>query len=254
MNDPLKEAEFFDKQAGHLLSADENTLVVKDPYTHLAGSKVAFDYMNQCIGNVRGKSILDVGCGCGWFSIFLAQKGARYVHGFDISPKMIEVAKKRASVNNVSDKINFRAYMAEEIRFDDNMFDLIVGISVLHHIDLKKFSDIMTRILNKDGKAIFIEPLGENKIIEFVRNKINLGFLGERTEEEKPLTFESVSVLTERFTLNHKEFQLFGSVAKYFGDSTTSLLGLNILDSRLLKLFPSMAKRCRLIVLELMHK
>src|SRR6185295_9228532 len=54
-------------------------------------------------GNVKGLSILDVGCGAGYFAREMAQRGARVI-GVDISPRMIEHARSQeaeASLGNV---------------------------------------------------------------------------------------------------------------------------------------------------------
>ena len=245
------EIEFFDRHAEALLNADCKELIVDKPHKHLAGSTIAFDYMMGRLGDLTGKTILDVGCGCGWFSVYLIQQGAKRVYGIDISPKMIDVAKKRAQINKVEDRVRFESKVAEEMQISEIFFDLIVGISVLHHIDLATFGNSMKKILKEDGKAFFIEPLGENKLITFVRDKVHSGIFGIRTEEEKPLTFQAINVLKNFFIIQAQEFQLFGSIARYIGETITSMLGLDALDRFLFKLVPSLKKQCRLVVIEL---
>lgn len=254
MSDIQYEIKFFDKHAESFLKLSPEELVVNDPYSYLAGTKVAFDYMVDRVGDIDGKIILDVGCGCGWLSAYLALHGAGSVYGFDVSSKMIEVAKKRACANNIAGKVHFEQNMAEKIEFDDKFFDIIVGISVLHHIDIQSFGKIMAKMLKGGGKAIFIEPLGESKLGEFCRNKIISSLFSARTENEEPLKFASMDRLEEEFIVSHKEFQLLGSLARYIGDRAASLLGLNITDLFLLKSFSFLNRQCRLTVLELTHK
>ncbi|MFB2983252.1 class I SAM-dependent DNA methyltransferase [Microseira sp. BLCC-F43] len=52
-----------------------------------------YTYLSK-LGNITGKSILDVGCGEGIFSRIFKQEGAARVVGVDISSKMIELAKE----------------------------------------------------------------------------------------------------------------------------------------------------------------
>lgn len=53
------------------------------------------------------KRILDVGCGPGQYSVFLAQHGAREIAGIDIAPRMIELARKLAREKGVPDRCTF---------------------------------------------------------------------------------------------------------------------------------------------------
>jgi 2-polyprenyl-3-methyl-5-hydroxy-6-metoxy-1,4-benzoquinol methylase len=49
----------------------------------------------KLLGDVKGKKILDIGCGPGLYASLLTQKGA-VVHGMDISKELIGIAKKEA--------------------------------------------------------------------------------------------------------------------------------------------------------------
>ena len=48
----------------------------------------------QVVGNVSGLTVLDAGCGEGYLSRILAQGGAQVI-GFDISPRLIEIARAK---------------------------------------------------------------------------------------------------------------------------------------------------------------
>ncbi|ACA54807.1 class I SAM-dependent methyltransferase [Clostridium botulinum] len=50
--------------------------------------------INKLLPDVKGKMILDIGCGCGHNSFLFAQNGAKKVVGIDLSQNMLEVAKK----------------------------------------------------------------------------------------------------------------------------------------------------------------
>ncbi len=58
-------------------------------------------------GNIEGKTVIDLGCGTGIFSVGASYMGASDVYGFDIDKKIIEVATKYAASNNLP--IHFQA-------------------------------------------------------------------------------------------------------------------------------------------------
>lgn len=130
----INEESFFDQQGLNILRSQEN-LVLDDPLRFLAGSSIAFDYSMKLIGDVTGRRVLDYGCGSGWLAVYLAKMGAE-AYGFDISSKLVEVGIKRAEVNGVAERVKLQKMMAEELNYPDEFFDTVIGISILHHIDL----------------------------------------------------------------------------------------------------------------------
>jgi len=86
------------------------------------------------MGDVRGKRILEVGCGDGGNSVLLALKGA-LVEGIDISPRAIQIARKRAEAQGVADRVEFYAMPLEAyLERAQGKFDIICGFAVLHHL------------------------------------------------------------------------------------------------------------------------
>jgi SAM-dependent methyltransferase len=78
----------------------------------------------------EGTRVLDVGCGVGRWSRLLAGRGAR-VLGVDLSPTMIEQARRRADAVGV----RCRFAVADLSRLDmEERFDLVLGVTVLQHI------------------------------------------------------------------------------------------------------------------------
>lgn len=79
-----------------------------------------------------GCRVLDVGCGIGRWSLQLAARGA-IVHGIDLSPTMIAIARRRACAAGLTDRTHFEVQDLSELRAD-GPYDLIVGVTVLQHI------------------------------------------------------------------------------------------------------------------------
>lgn len=96
----------------------------------------------------RGCRVLDLGCGSGRDSFFLAENGYR-VWGIDIS----QVAIEKACKNSKSKKIDFRVASAEELDFEDNFFDAVYSGWVLQSVPLQKAASEIKRVLKPGGVA-----------------------------------------------------------------------------------------------------
>src|SRR5581483_8256805 len=111
-----------------------------------------------------GTRVLDVGCGVGRWSRLLAARGA-HVTGVDLSPTMIDQARRRAVLEGVADLCDFR--VQDLSRLDvEGPFDLVLGVTVLQHIlDPELLSAAvrgMTARLAPGGRMVLLEaaPVG----------------------------------------------------------------------------------------------
>jgi SAM-dependent methyltransferase len=129
----------------------------------------------------EGKRILEYGCGTGSHAFLLAKKGAR-VTGIDISDVAVEKARRQTEAEQIKG-LDFVVMNAEELTFEDNTFDLICGTAILHHLDLTKAFSELARTLKPGGRAVFVEPLGHNPVINLYRRLTP----GIRTPDEHPL-------------------------------------------------------------------
>ena len=82
----------------------------------------------------RGKRVLEVGCGIGTDSINFARAGA-LLTAVDLSAESLRIAKERAEMMDVADRIDFRQANAEELTsvVDDGPYDLVYSFGVIHH-------------------------------------------------------------------------------------------------------------------------
>ena len=133
-----------------------------------------------------GKRVLEYGCGPGSQSFELARRGAK-VTGIDISPVAIEIARADAERQGLA--IEFAVMNAESTTFADGSFDLIVGGAILHHLDLDRAYAELARLLAPGGRAVFIEPLGHNALINLYRKMTP----EQRTPDEHPLLRSDLS-------------------------------------------------------------
>ena len=110
-------------------------------------------------------NVLELGCGTGLFTYEFANKPIKLT-AIDISPDLLEEAKKIISACNVS----FKLENAYEMSFPDNSFDAVIGSSVLHHLDIKKALHEIYRVLKPGGIIRFTEPNMLNPQIALQKN------------------------------------------------------------------------------------
>ena len=102
--------------------------------------------------SVKGKKILDLGCGYGWHCKFAAEQGAAHVLGIDLSSRMIEEAKKR----NAGEQIEYRVCRIDEYEYPENTWDCVISNLALHYIeDIELIFQKIHRTLKPDGIFLF---------------------------------------------------------------------------------------------------
>lgn len=117
--------------------------------------KIELEFLSQLVGDLSGKTLLDLGCGTGKFGLKFAAS-AREVVGVDISKNTIEIANNTAEKYEIN---NFRGLLDDfkSNRYQD-YFDVALAINVLHHTD---DADVILgnvyRSLKKGGKLIVFE-------------------------------------------------------------------------------------------------
>lgn len=96
---------------------------------HIGGLEATEALLELCHIS-KGKYILDVGCGAGVTPVFIAKRYGCRVVGIDISEGMVEKSKERAKRERVTDRVEFRVADAQDLPFDDNIFDAVITESV----------------------------------------------------------------------------------------------------------------------------
>src|SRR5690242_811397 len=82
--------------------------------------------------DLAGKRVLDIGCGTGWTSLLLAQRGAK-VTAVDISPRQIEILRYNAEHYGLSHRLRAVCGDITAMHWPGASFDLCLGASFLHH-------------------------------------------------------------------------------------------------------------------------
>ena len=112
-----------------------------------------------------GMSVLELGCGTGYFTRELARSKADIV-AIDVSSELLGVARTYPSTPNV----HYELQNACALSYADALFDSVVGSSVLHHLDIKEAVAEVYRVLKKHGSIYFTEPNMLNPQIAIQKN------------------------------------------------------------------------------------
>lgn len=146
--------------------------------------------MIEKIADLEGKRILEVGCGDGRVTAFIAEKAENLIA---IDPEEGCIAEARKNIRGV----DFRVGSGEVLDFEGGSFDLVIfTMSLHHHGDCERALKEARRVLDKRGQLLILEPLPDGEIqrlfhlfadeteaIEKARHAINrAAFIPERRE------------------------------------------------------------------------
>ena len=117
---------------------------------------------------IKAKEVLDLGSGTGRHVINLAQNGFS-VFGLDNSQEGIDMTKKWLEKESLSANLVLQE-MSERLPWEDDFFDAIVSIQVIHHADIATIKNIiaeMERVLKKDGFIFVTVPKLKNQATKY---------------------------------------------------------------------------------------
>ena len=145
-----KEREYFDKIAD-IFDTHYNV------YLRATGKlrvKRRIDLFSRHCQLKSGLKILEIGAGTGEYSKRLLEYDCS-LFCTDISYNMLNKAVKKIQKQN---NLYFFISDIEQAPLKDNVFDVVVGNSILHHLDIEKALNQIFRLLKKDGRFAFSEP------------------------------------------------------------------------------------------------
>ena len=198
-NSVLQREKDFHNQLANEINIEQ--LLVRESFE--SPTAIENRFALQIMGDLKGKKVLDLGCGAGETSIYFALQGAD-VCACDIAENLVEVAGRLAEKFKVA--IKFSAASSTQLPYADESFDYVFGNGVLHHVELKPTSREIKRVLKTNGKAVFVEPLPYNPVINVYRRMA----AKVRSADEHPLSFNQLENFASIFSsYAHKEFWLF---------------------------------------------
>jgi SAM-dependent methyltransferase len=116
-----------------------------------------------------GRSWLDFGCGTGEITTQLAALGASRVIGVDVTPGLLEMARRRAELDRVSDRVQL--FCGDIATIEPQPVDFALCFAVIHHLpdQLEETMSVIRRWLKPGGVFICVEPICYFPGLEWLR-------------------------------------------------------------------------------------
>jgi 2-polyprenyl-3-methyl-5-hydroxy-6-metoxy-1,4-benzoquinol methylase len=149
--------EFWNETAAEHYS-EKGTLSWKNEHLNDILQRVECGIVDNWLGDINGKDILDLGCGGGRFSREFASRGAR-VHGIDFSEKSIEIARRITKSGDVRFTVASIFDLDEKDAYDFVVVSKVVTIACTNSDELRSAFAKIRDALRPGGRVIFVEPL-----------------------------------------------------------------------------------------------
>ena len=222
--------------------------------------------IRQALGHIKGKTLLDVGCGLGEASVYFAMEGAEVIAS-DLSQGMLDATTELAKHNGVT--VTCHKSDAEDLGFPaDKQFDIIYVGNLFHHVDIETTLTRLIPHLKPEGVLVSWDPLTYNPLINVYRRMAT----EVRTEDERPFSLSDIRKFDKFFGTVHKEWFWLTTLAVFISMAVVQRRNPNkerfwkkvvqeskqwewmykplaALDKALLKLFPFLGPLCWNVVL-----
>ena len=203
-----------------------------------------FDFLKKHFISLRNKNVLEIGPGRGYDVLEFAKNNAKVI-AIDISKNSLNSTNELLKTNKLSKNVRLIEMDANNLKFKKNQFDIIFILSTLMHLNHSKVIKKCIEILKNNGVLVSIEPINENILIKIYR-KIFSDF-----EKLNPnyLKYKDLISISKFFNKSYiKVFYLFSFLSLIFRENKflykISSKFLKILEKSLLKIFPSLEKKC----------
>lgn len=192
-----------------------------------------------------GAMLLDMGCGPGTGCVRYARMGY-HVHGIDISSGNIAVARELSRRYGVDDRVTLLPMVCEQLAFQDESFDVVSGIDILHHVEIADTIAECMRVLKPGGTAIFKEWI-EAPVFDRVRRLAvvqrlfpsGMSLDNHITEDERKLNDADLAVIRGLCPgVEVHRFCILSRLDLIWPPRENRASWLERLDQRLVRLFP----------------
>jgi ubiquinone/menaquinone biosynthesis C-methylase UbiE len=129
------------------------------------------------LNGVRGRTVVDLGCGAGYNSVLLARLGAQVV-AIDNSASNLQTTERRARSHGVADRLTMIRSNGSRLPVNDNFADRVFCNAILQHTDPISIARQIRRILKPGGRAVF----HENSESGLLRRWCGIGMTNERAQ------------------------------------------------------------------------
>lgn len=171
-----RESRFHDEWAR---STDAATVRIDAAFA--APTALENRYILEVLGDLSGRTLLDVGCGLGESSVMFAELGAA-VTANDLSSEMLVLTSQLAAKRGLS--VDTCHGPAESLNLPTASFDVVYAANVIHHLsDADAFYQAILKLLKPGGVFVSWDPVKYNPVINVYRRMAT----EVRSEDEFPL-------------------------------------------------------------------
>jgi ubiquinone/menaquinone biosynthesis C-methylase UbiE len=227
------------------------------------------EFAFECLGDLKGKKLLEIGPGQGREALFFAKEGAQ-VYAVDLSGKSLGLIKKISAAQNPecltinkgqripgsqqgtssNSRITLIQANAEQLPFKEETFDRIFAQTMLMHTDFIQVARESARILRPGGIAVFMEPLRLNPLL-YVYRKFRSTF---KSTFPQYINLKDIERMGSFFkTSFHREFYLTALLSIYLNQEKKAYQrikqNLEQIDSWLIQWFPFLRAFCWMTVM-----
>ncbi len=169
----------------------------------------------------KPQNICDFGCGSGEMACRLGLLGYR-VTGIDVSPDLIKVARARAVLEGVTERVQFIVADAAAAPLIDGTFDVVLAMSVVHHMPAEEAFDALERLLRPGGRIAFLEPVAYSRTLQWMRNRTPVE--KDVSPDERQLNAEEIRLLGKRFVIEEMyHFHLLARLRRLLPEALSGL-------------------------------
>ncbi len=116
-------------------------------------------------GSLRGKRVLDAGCGLGGPATLLACEYGAIVDGVNIVEQQVRWGRRFADNNKLNGRVRLHLASAMDLPFEDNSFDLVFCLEAAHcFVDKSRFLRECHRVLRSSGRVVFADIVGTSHL------------------------------------------------------------------------------------------
>ena len=162
------------------------------------------------------------------------------VYACDVSSKRIELVRKYAGANELSDRIHAVMMPEERMTHEDEFFDFVFVNASLHHCDVEKTIAQIVWVLKNGGKAAIIEDYSYHPVLRMYRRIMK----SRHTQFEGSLEDRDLALIEDSFT--SVELQPTG-LLNFLGARKKMPRLLDRIDDILLRLLPGLRRYYRIV-------
>lgn len=105
--------------------------------------------------NFKNKTVLDIGCHCGYSALESIRHGAKFATGIDVREELIEAGANALTILDLHESVLLDAHNWET--YNPEKTDIVMCLGLLHYFPLSKYESLFNKLLNTAKETVIIE-------------------------------------------------------------------------------------------------